>query len=107
MISSILVNRRCRFFTITGSKVLLVSRGTAISTGPISVNTVFDLLPLREFPLPRPTGSCLSYPKCSAISASNAVSSTFLVSWLSSPLGPTSSTPCSFAWASSCSANCR
>jgi hypothetical protein len=43
----------------------------------------------------------LSYPRCSVISASRAVSSTLLVNWLSSPVGPTSSTPCSFAWASS------
>jgi hypothetical protein len=59
-ISSTPVNRRCRFFTICGSKLASVSRGTSISTGPISVSTVFDRTPLREFPRFRPTGSCLS-----------------------------------------------
>ena len=39
---------------------LLVSRGTSISAGPISVNTVLARVPLRELPLPRPDGSCLS-----------------------------------------------
>ena len=37
-----------------------VSRGTSISTGPISVSTVFARTPLRELPRFRPTGSCLS-----------------------------------------------
>ena len=39
-ISSTPVSRRCRFFTICGSNVAPVSRGTSISTGPISVSTV-------------------------------------------------------------------
>jgi hypothetical protein len=32
--------------TITGSNEPSRSRGTSISTGPISVSTVFDLVPL-------------------------------------------------------------
>ena len=40
--------------------VASMSRGTSISTGPISVSTVFDRTPLRELPRFRPTGSCLS-----------------------------------------------
>lgn len=39
------VSRRCRLRTIFGSKLESVSRGTSISTGPISVSTVFDLVP--------------------------------------------------------------
>jgi hypothetical protein len=39
--------RRFRLGTITGSKDPSRSRGTSISTGPISVSTVFDLVPLR------------------------------------------------------------
>ncbi len=38
------------------------SRGTSISTGPTSVLTVLGVVPLREFPLPRPAGSPDSYP---------------------------------------------
>ncbi len=40
-----------------------------------------------------PAGSCGSYPRCSVISASNAVSSTCLVNPVNTPSGPTSSTP--------------
>ena len=94
-ISSTPVSRRCRFFTICGSNVDPVSRGTSISTGPISVSTVLVRVPLREFPLPRPDTSCFSYPRCSSISASRAVSRTFFVSRFNSPSGPTSSMPCS------------
>lgn len=36
------------------------SRGTSISTGPTSVSTVFERVPLRELPVPRPAGSRLS-----------------------------------------------
>jgi hypothetical protein len=35
------------------------SRGAAISTGPTSVITVLDLVPLRELPPVRPAGACL------------------------------------------------
>ncbi len=52
-ISSMPVNRRWRLRTIFGSKLESVSLGTSISTGPISVSTVFDLVPFRELPLPR------------------------------------------------------
>lgn len=96
-ISSIPVSRRCRFFTVWGSNVDPVSLGTSISTGPISVSTVFERVPLRELPLPRPEISCFPYPRCSSISASKAVSKTFLVSLFNSPPGPTSSNPCSLA----------
>jgi hypothetical protein len=37
-------------------------------------------VPLREFPLPRPATSCLPYPKCSSMSACEAVSRTFFSS---------------------------
>jgi hypothetical protein len=50
-ISSTPVSRRCRFFTICRQNVAPVSRGTSISTGPISVGTVFVRVSLREFPL--------------------------------------------------------
>ena len=39
-ISSTQVSRRCLFATIFGSKLALRSRGTVISTGPVSVITV-------------------------------------------------------------------
>ena len=39
-ISSTPVSRRCRFFTICGANEASMSRGTSISTGPISVSTV-------------------------------------------------------------------
>ena len=53
--------RRWRFLTSCGSKVQLRSRGTWISTAPtLSVITVFERVPLRELPEPRPMGSCLS-----------------------------------------------
>lgn len=67
--------------------------------------TVLERVPLRELPVPRQAGSCFSDPTCSVISASNAVSSTVLVSSVSSPPGPTRSMPCSLTWASSCSAS--
>lgn len=45
--------RRCRFLTITGSKVPARSRGTAMVTYPAaSVRTVLGLVPLRMLPLP-------------------------------------------------------
>ena len=54
-------NRRCRFLTSCGSNVALRSQATWILIAPtLSVTTIFDLVPLRELPLPRPTGSCLS-----------------------------------------------
>jgi hypothetical protein len=46
--------------TICGSKLPLRSRGTARSTAPTSVSTVFPVVPLRLLPDPRPAGSCLS-----------------------------------------------
>ncbi|AOR30960.1 hypothetical protein BFF78_07795 [Streptomyces fodineus] len=56
-ISSTPVRRFCRFLTIFGSKEPR-SRGTAISTGPTSVSTVLEPLPLRELPPSLPAGSC-------------------------------------------------
>ena len=50
------LSRRWRFLTICGTKLLLVSRGTSISTGPISVNTVLARVPLRESPIPARPG---------------------------------------------------
>ena len=68
------------------------------STGPISVSTGFVRVPLRMFdPAGVPPCRC---PRCSVNSAFNAVSSTFFVSWFSSPPGPTRLTPCSLACAS-------
>ena len=45
--------------TIFGSKLESRSRGTAISTGPVSLITVLTRWPLRELPPSRPAGSCL------------------------------------------------
>ena len=44
------LSRRCRLRTIAGVNDPSRSRGTAISTGPTSVNIVFDRVPLRELP---------------------------------------------------------
>jgi hypothetical protein len=55
-----LLSRRVFFGTIAGSNEPLRSRGTAISTGPLTVLTVFDVDPLRELPDPRPAGSPFS-----------------------------------------------
>ena len=52
-------SRRCRLRTIFGSNEASRSRGTSIVTGPTSVSTVFDRVPLRELPPSRPAGSCL------------------------------------------------
>jgi hypothetical protein len=46
--------------TIFGSKEPSRSRGTVISTGPTSVRTVLERLPLRELPPFLPAGSCSS-----------------------------------------------
>jgi hypothetical protein len=43
--------------TSRGSNVPARSRGTSRGTSPTSVATVFGLVPLREFGLPRPAGS--------------------------------------------------
>src|SRR5215213_4594235 len=58
-ISSMLDSRRCRFATITGSKLPSRSRGTSTATSPEPVNTALARLPLRELPGSAPTGSCL------------------------------------------------
>ncbi len=42
-------SRRCPFGTSIGVNVPARSRGTASSMSPISVATVFALVPLREF----------------------------------------------------------
>lgn len=44
------------------------TRGTRTSTGPTSVSTVLARVPLREFPLPLPAGTCLPHPTWSVIS---------------------------------------
>ncbi|OEJ49708.1 hypothetical protein BGK72_01730 [Streptomyces agglomeratus] len=59
-ISSMPGRRFCRFLTIFGSKEPSRSRGTVISTGPTSVSTVLERVPLRELPPFLPAGSCLS-----------------------------------------------
>ncbi|PZG41514.1 hypothetical protein C1I98_21195 [Spongiactinospora gelatinilytica] len=51
--------RHARLGTSTGSKVPARSRGTAGRTGPIPICTVLPIRPLRELPVPWPTGSCL------------------------------------------------
>jgi hypothetical protein len=58
--SSTPFSRLWRLATILGSKLESRSRGTEISTGPVSVITVLARWPLRELPLLRPAGSCLS-----------------------------------------------
>jgi hypothetical protein len=94
--SSTSPSRRCRFFTITGSKLPSRSRGTSSSTCPAAwVSTVLALVPLRTLPA---TGlPCFSCPRCSVISSFSAVSSTTLFRCLSSPSGPVNDNPCSFA----------
>jgi hypothetical protein len=62
-ISSIPVNRRCRFLTICGSNVDSVSRGTWMVTGPISVSTVLARRPLRELLPSRPLDLILLVPQ--------------------------------------------
>lgn len=47
--------RRCRLRTVCGSKLLSRSRDTSMSTGPISVSTVFERVPLRVLPWLRPS----------------------------------------------------
>src|SRR5205085_1107819 len=69
-------------------------------------STVLVRVPLRELAPSRPTGSWRSYPRCSLISASRAVSSTVLVNPVNNPPGPTSSTPSARACSTSCAANC-
>lgn len=46
--------------TSWGSKLFSTSRGTAVSTGPTSVSTVLEWVPLRLFPSSRPARSCFS-----------------------------------------------
>ena len=59
-ISSTPVSRRCRFLTMVGPKESSRSRGTSISTGPMSVSTVLDRVALRELPPSLPAGTRLS-----------------------------------------------
>jgi hypothetical protein len=56
--SSTPVSRCCLLATIFGSKLASRSRGTVMSTGPVSVITVLARCPLRELPPSRPAGSC-------------------------------------------------
>jgi hypothetical protein len=53
-------SRRCRLRATCGSNEPSRSRGTSISTGPMSVSTVFDRVPLREFPRLRQDRACHS-----------------------------------------------
>jgi hypothetical protein len=46
--------------TVNGSKLPSRSRGTSISTGPISVITVFERVPLRLLPWLRPSAACFA-----------------------------------------------
>lgn len=52
-----LLSRRVFFGTIAGSNEPLRSRGASMRTGPLTVVTVFGVVPLRELPDPRPAGS--------------------------------------------------
>jgi hypothetical protein len=61
--------------------------------------------PVRDLPVPLVTGPLFSWPRRSVISWFSAVSSTVLVSCFSSPPGPVSDRPCSFARATSSSAS--
>jgi len=66
-----------------------------MSTCPAaSVRTVSARVPSRMFPLEPPAGAwCFSWPRCSVIPSSSAVSSTVAVIALSSPSGPVRSSP--------------
>src|SRR5229473_1735702 len=55
--SSTPVSRRCLLATIFGSKLESRSRGTVMSTGPVSVITVLARWPLRELLPFRPAGA--------------------------------------------------
>ena len=55
--SSNSVNRRVPLGTVTGSNVPARSRGTDTCAGPAAVCTVLPVEPLRELPLPRPSGA--------------------------------------------------
>jgi hypothetical protein len=91
--SSTPVSRRCLLATILGSKLESRSRGTVISTSPVSVSTVFARWPLRELPPSRPSGAFRAYPRWSSSSPSSALSTTIFVSFPSSPPSPVIFTP--------------
>jgi hypothetical protein len=68
-----------------------------VTSPALSEITVLARTPLREFSPSRPAGSCFSYPRCSVISSSSAVSSTVFVNSFNSPSGPVMSNPRSLA----------
>jgi hypothetical protein len=88
-----LLSRRVSLGTIAGSNNPLRSRGTCISTGPLTVVTVFGVEPLRELPDPRPAGSPTPYPRWWVNSEFNARSNTALVNSLSNPSAPSIGVP--------------
>src|SRR5262245_9476613 len=100
------VSRRCRLATSFGSNEESRSRGTEISTGPVSVSTVLARWPLRELPPLRPAGSFFSYPRWSSSSPSRAPSTTILVSLPNSPPSPVSFSPPERARSVSSSSSC-
>ena len=95
------------FGTISGSKDPTRSRGIATRTSPCSVSNVFGVVPLREFPLPRPPGSPRSYPRCSVSSAPAAVSTNRPINSLSNPPGPVKSSGDSYPASNSSSNSWR
>src|SRR5487761_1488295 len=105
-ISSTPVSRRCLLATIFGSKLESRSRGTEISTGPVSVITVLARWPLRELPPSRPARSCFPMPRRSSSSPSSAPSMTILVSLPSRPPSPVSFSPSARARAVSSRSSC-
>jgi hypothetical protein len=53
-----------------------------LSTLPESLRTVLLIDPLRELPVPRPSGAYRAYPSCSSISSSGNASSVCMIrSW--------------------------
>jgi hypothetical protein len=90
-----LFSRRVFFGTIAGSNDPLGSHGTLISTGPLTVVTVFGVEPLRELPVPRPAVSPDLLPQMMGHSEFNARSSTALANSLSNPSAPSIGVPIS------------
>src|SRR5689334_3345170 len=79
MMSSRPPSRRAPLGTSRGSNVPARSRGISRRRSPTSVATVFGVVPLREFGVPRPAASPFSYPRCAVCSAARPRSRTALI----------------------------
>lgn len=86
---------RAAVVKICGSNEPSRSRGTSRTTGPTSVTTVFERVPLRV--LPEPAFSCFSCPRWSVISPSRADSRIRFVNCCSRPPWPVSLIPSALA----------